>query len=132
MEIYDGFDISSTTIANLYNLGCGGKYFFIRFRNVFPMLVFTFLLYGGLIQMMFLLRCFLSLPVFIFARYLSLYLTPDLSNASWYGITTSLKISPEEDNDEIRGLIEIGSFLFIDGRWLDSVFMYFTLFYFLW
>ena len=89
------------------------------------MLVFTFLLYGGLNQMMFLFRCFLLLAVFTFAWYLSLCLNPDLSKASWYGVTESLKISYEEDNNESRDSIESGSCLMIDGGWLDSVFMYF-------
>ena len=89
------------------------------------MLVFTFLLYGGLNQMMFLFRCFLLLAVFIFAWYLSLFLYPDLSKASWYGVTESLIISSEEDNNESRDSIESGSCLMIDNGWLDSVFMYF-------
>ena len=50
---------------------------------------------------------------------------PDLSKASWYDLTASLKISSEEDDDESRDLIEIGSCFFIDGGCLDSVFMYF-------
>ena len=89
------------------------------------MLVFTFLLYGGLNQMMVLFHCFLFLALFIFAWYLSLCLYPDLSKASWYGVTESLKISSEEDNDESQDSIESGSCLMIDGGWLDSVFMYF-------
>ena len=50
------------------------------------MLVFTFLLYGGLNQMMFLFRCFLLLAVSIFAWYLSLclYTKTELSNAIWW------------------------------------------------
>ena len=64
------------------------------------MLVFTFLLYDGLNQTMFLFRCFLLLAVFRFAWCLSLSLYPDLSKASWCGITELLKISSEEDNDE--------------------------------
>ena len=51
-------------LNNLWNLWWGGKCFFIRFRNSFPMLVFTFLLYGGLNQMIFLFRCFLLLVKF--------------------------------------------------------------------
>ena len=89
------------------------------------MLVFTILLYGGLNQMMFLFRCFLLLAVFIFAWYLSLCLYPDLPKASWYGVTESLKISSEEDNNESRHSIESGSCLMINGGWLDSVFMYY-------
>ena len=89
------------------------------------MLVLTFLLYGGLNQMIFLFRCFLLLTVSIFALYLSLCLYPDLSKASWYGITESLKIYSEEDNGESRDSMESGSCLMIDGGWLDSMFMYF-------
>ena len=114
----------------MWNLWWDGKCFFIRFRNIFPILVFTFLLYGGLNQMMFLFRCFLLLAVFIFAWYLSLCLYPDLSKASWYGVTESLKISSEEDNNESRDSIESGSCLMIDGGWLDSVFMYFIWLFF--
>ena len=99
--------------------------FLIRFRNSFPMLVFTFLLYGGLNQMIFRFLCFLLLAVSVFAWYLSLCLYPDLSKASWYGVTESLKISSEEDNDESRDSIESGSCLMIDGGWLESMFMYF-------
>ena len=82
------------------------KVFFIRFRNIFPMLVFMFSLYGGWNQMIFFLRCFLFLAVSIFALYLSLCLYSDLSKASWYGVTESLKISSEEDNDESRDSFE--------------------------
>ena len=76
--------------------------------------------------MMFLSRCFLSLVVFIhLAWYLSLCLYPDLSKALWYGVTESLEISSEKDNDESLDSIEIGSCLMIDnGVWLDSVLMY--------
>ena len=89
------------------------------------MLVLTFLLYGGLNQMIFLFRCFLLLTASIFALYLSLCLYADLSKASWYGITESLKISSEKDNDESRDSMESGSCLMIDGGWLDSMFIYF-------
>ena len=41
------------------------------------------------------------------------------------GVAESLKISSEEDNDESQDLIRSGSYLMIDGGWLDSVFMYF-------
>ena len=41
------------------------------------------------------------------------------------GVTESLKISSEEDNDESQDLIRSGSYLMIDGGWLDSMFMYF-------
>ena len=47
----------------MWSFWWGGKYFFIRFRNIFPMLVFMFLLYSGLKQIMFLLRCFFFLLV---------------------------------------------------------------------
>ena len=66
---------------------------------------------------MFLFRRFLLLAAFIFALYLSLCLYPDLSKASWYGITESLKISSEEDNDESRDSMERGSCLMIDGEY---------------
>ena len=94
------------------------KVFLYKIRNIFAMLVLTFLLYRGLNQMIFLFCCFLLLTVSIFALYLSLCLYPDLSKASWYGITESLKISSEEDNDESRDLMESGSCLMIDGGWL--------------
>ena len=79
------------------------------------MLVLTFLLYGGLNQMIFLFRFFLLLNVSIFALSLSLCLYPDLSKASWYGITESLKISSEEDNDESGDSMKSEIFLMIDG-----------------
>ena len=84
------------------------------------MLFLTFLLYGGLNQMIFLFHYFLLRAVSIFALYLSLCLYPDLPNASWYGITESLKIFSEENNDESRDSVESGSYLMIDGGWLDS------------
>ena len=90
------------------------------------MLVFTFLLYAGLNQMIFLFRCFLLLAVSIFAWYLSLCLYPGLSKASWYGVTTSFKISSEEDNVESQDSIERRSGLRIAVWWLDSMFMYFN------
>ena len=157
MGIYDVFDISRTTVANFHyvftlnnswNLWWGGKRFFIRFRNSFPMLVFTFLLYDELIQMMFHFRCFFVVSfIYIFLYYVfavrrvdsndvlfSLFfccplyvcLHPDLSKAFWYGVTESLKISSEKDNDESRDSIESRSCLIIDGGWLwlDSIFMY--------
>ena len=89
------------------------------------MLVLTFLLYGGLNQMIFPFRCFLLLTVFIFALYLSLCLHPDLSKTSWHEITESLKISFEENNNESRDSMESGSCLMIDGGWVDSMFIYF-------
>ena len=90
------------------------------------MLVFTFLLYAGLNQMIFLFRCFLLLAVSIFAWYLSLCLYPDLSKTSWYGVTESLKIFSVEDNDKSRDSIENGSCLeAIDVGYLDSMFVYF-------
>ena len=88
------------------------------------MLVFIFLLYGGLTQMMFLFRCLWLLLVFIFICYLSLCLYLDLSKASWYQVKESLKISSEKNNDKSRDWIEIGSYLIIKGGWLDTVFMY--------
>ena len=98
-------------LNNLWNLWWGGERFFIRFRNIFPMLVFTFLLHGGLNQMMLLFRCFLVLAVFTLAWYWSLRLYLDLPKVFWYGITESLKISSEEEDDESRDLIESGSCL---------------------
>ena len=89
------------------------------------MLVFMFLLYGGLTQMMFLFRCLWLLLVFIFVWYLSLCLYLDLSKASWHQVKESLKISSEKNNDKSRDWIEIGSCLIIKGGWLDTVFMYF-------
>ena len=96
------------------------------------MLVLRLLLYGGLNQMLFLFRCFLLLTISIFALYLSLCFYPDLSKASWYGVTESLNISSEEDNDESQDSIESGSCLMIDGGWLDSMFMYFILLFSFW
>ena len=72
------------------------------------MLVFTFLLCGGLNQMIFLFCCFLLLALSIFTLYLSLSFYPDLYKASWYGITESLKISSDGNNDESRESIESG------------------------
>ena len=95
------------------------------------MLVFTFLLYGGLNQMMFLFRCFLLLAVFTFAWYLSLCLYPDLSKASWYGVTESLNISSEEDNNESRDSIE---WKLLDDRWWMvrfSVYVFYLIIFFL-
>ena len=135
MEIYDMVLIFRVQLQlifivfllnNLWNLWWGGKCFFIRFRNIFPMLVFTFLLYAGLNQMIFLFRCFLLLAVSKFAWYLSLCLYPDFSKASWYGVTTSLKISSEEDNVESQDSVERRSGLRIAVGWLDSMFMYFN------
>ena len=87
------------------------------------MLVLTFFLCGGFNQMIYLFRCFLLLAVSIFAWYLSLCLYPDLSKASWYGVTELLKISSKEGNDESRDSIESGSCLMIDGGLLNSMVM---------
>ena len=89
------------------------------------MLVFTFLLYSGLNQMIFLFSCFWLLVVFLLAWYLSLCLPLNLSKASWYCVTESLKISHNEDNDESWDSIDTGCCLIIDGGLLDSVFMFF-------
>ena len=70
--------------------------------------------------MIFFFRCFLLLAVSTFALYLSLCLYPDISKASWYGITESLKISAEDDNDESRDSMESGSCLIINGGWLGQ------------
>lgn len=72
------------------------------------------MLCGGLNQIIFLFCRFLLFDIFIFAEYLSLCLYTDFCKASWYWVTESLKISYDEDNDECRDLIEIGSFLIID------------------
>ena len=133
MEIYDMVLIFRVQLQlifivfllnNLWNLWWGGKCFFIRFRNIFPMLVFTFLLYAGLNQMIFLFRCFLLLAVSIFAWYLSLCLYPGLSKASWYRVTTSLKISSEENNVESRDSIASGSGLTITRYILFNYFLF--------
>ena len=79
------------------------------------MLAFTFLLCGGLNQIMFLFHCFLLLAVFIFAWCLSLCLYPDFYETFLYGVTESLKISSEEDNDKSQDSIEIECCLMIDG-----------------
>ena len=70
------------------------------------MLVFTFLLYGGLNEMILLFRCFLLLAVSIFAFYLSLCLHPDLSRAFWYGITESLKIYKTTEYLRMKGVLD--------------------------
>ena len=119
-------------LNSLWNLWWGGHCFFIRFRNIFAMLVFTFSLYGRLNQMIFLFRWFLLLAVSIFPWYFSLCLHPDLSKASWHTVTESLKISSEEDNDESRDSIESVSYLMIDDGWLDSIFMYFIWLFSFW
>ena len=103
-------------LNNLYNSCCGGECFFVRFRNIFLMSVFTFLLYI-LFNQMFLFHCFLLLVVFIFAWYLSLCLY--FSKASWYSITDSLNISSDEVNDESLDPTEIESCWIIDNGWLD-------------
>ena len=133
MEICDDFDISRRTAAkfyciflnNLWNLWWGGWYFFIRFRNMFPMLVCTLLLCIELNQTMCLFLCFLLLTVFIYVCYLKLCLYADMPKASWYGVTESLKISSEEDNYESRDLMQSRSCLMINGGLLDSMFIYF-------
>ena len=99
--------------------------FLAKIEEYFSCVDFTFLLYGGLNQIIFIFRCFLLLAVSIFTLYLSLCLYPHLSKASWYEITESLKISSEEDTWESRDSIESGSSLMIDGGWLDSMFIYF-------
>ena len=90
----------------------------------------VFWLCGGLKLMMFLFCRLLLLAVFIFAWYLRLCLYPDLSKASWYGVTEFLKISSEENNDESQDSIKSRSCLMIDSGWLDSKLMYFICFLF--
>ena len=111
-------------LNNLRNLWWGGKCFFIWFRNIFPMLVFTFLLYSGLNQMIFLFCCFFMLALSMFTLYLSLCLCPDLSKASWYGITDLLKISSDGDNDESQELIDSRSCL----KLVSTIFYQFFIF----
>ena len=96
----------------MWNLWWGGR-FFIRFRNIFPMLFCALLLCIGLNQTMCLFLCFLLLTVFICACYLKLYLYPNMPKASWYRVTESLKISSEEDNHKNRDLME----KLLDYRW---------------
>ena len=88
------------------------------------MLVLTFLLYSGLNQMIFLFRCFLLLTVSIFALYLSLCLYPDLSKASWYGITELLKISSDGNNDESQELIDSRSCLKLVSTIFYQIFIF--------
>ena len=63
---------------------------------------------------------------------LILCLYPDLSKASSDGLTESLNISFEEDNDEGLDSIEIESSLIIDNEWPDSVFMHFISLFSFW
>ena len=81
------------------------------------------MLHGGLNQMIFLAVTFVVSSIYI-SLVLELCMNPDLSKASWYGVTETLKISSEEDNNESRDSIDSGSCLMIDGGWLDSRFMY--------
>ena len=85
-------------LNNLQNLWYVGKCIFTRFRNILPILVFTFLLYDGLDQIMFLFRCFLLLVAFIIACYWGVCLYLELSNASCYRVTVSMNISLDEDS----------------------------------
>ena len=103
-------------LNNLWNLWESWNFVFIRSSNIFPILVFTFLLYSGLNQVIFVFLCFLLLAVSISALYLKLFLYPDLSKESWYCITESLKIPSEDDNEESRDSTESGTCLMIDGN----------------
>ena len=106
--------LTTFLINNLQNLWYVGKCIFTRFRNIFPILVFTFLLYDGLDQIIFLFRCFLLLVAFIIACYWGVCLYLELSNASCYRVTVSMNISLDEDsfcfpyNPQIkRGLLRL-------------------------
>ena len=88
------------------------------------MLVATFLLYGGLYQVI--LRCrfcfWLVLLGDVEGRNLSLLLYPLCSRArQWYGIAARSKDSLSDEMSESRLLIDSARFLIITGGWLDLV-----------
>ena len=94
------------------------------FRNSLPTLVFTFLLYGGLYQMILRFLVLLWLPVVLGFLLWSLYGWPPSFNAFWYSGAALSNISSFEEISDKRLFIPSGMFLITAGGWFDSTLMY--------
>ena len=92
----------------------------MRLMNALPMLVLTFLLYGGLNHITF-LRCmrFCCGGPFGGGLKSSWYVYPLFLNTSWYGGAASLKTARSVEMLDSRRLIAAGMFLMILGGWFD-------------
>ena len=95
----------------------------IRLRNRLPTLVATFLLYGGLNQMVFLFLFFLFFCVGVLV-YVMFSLWPLVFSAFWYSGAAWLKMCSSDDMSEILRPMADDMFLMMLGGWLDCVCMY--------
>jgi hypothetical protein len=93
-----------------------GKCLLIKERKFSATFVFTFLLYGGLYQIMFLDRVrLLDLLLSVSFPYLRLVLKLLCFSASSYKGTAESKLGLSEEREDIRLLINFGSCLIIYG-----------------
>ena len=99
--------------VSLYDLGIFFLCWFLRFCCTV-----------GWTKWYFFFVVFFMLALSMFTLYLSLCLCPDLSKASWYGITDLLKISSDGDNDESQELIDSRSCL----KLVSTIFYQFFIF----
>ena len=107
----------------LYSLCVFGKCLSIKFRNLLPILVETFLLKGGLNHMIFLFLFLLGFSTL--GSNLSVkFLYPLFFSASSYSVLDELKTFSFEEFWFNLVLIEIGICFIISGGCFDSVLIY--------
>ena len=109
----------------LCNLWPTGKCMSTRLRKQRAMFVLTFLLNGGLNQMM--LRClFLRCLYVSCGMYSSLWLKLLCPSAFLHACTASSNTCLSDDSVEMRLLMDVGSCLKKLGGWLECLCMYIT------
>ena len=107
-------------LLNIFlSLWSAGKDLLMRLMNALPMLVLTFLLYGGLNHITFLRMRFGCGGPCGGGLNSSWCVYPLFLNASWYGGAASLKTARLDEMLDSRRLIATGMFLMILGGWFD-------------
>ena len=102
-----------------------GKQLSIRRRNALPMLLLTFLLKGGLNQIMFLDRLRLRDGGVCGGGLNSrLWVYPLFFSASWYGGAASWKTCSSEDISDSLLFTDSGMFFIMLGGWFDLLCTY--------
>ena len=108
-------------LLNIFlSLWSAGKDLLMRLMNALPMLVLTFLLYGGLNHITFLRRMrFCGGGPCGGGLNSSWCVYPLFLNASWYGGAASLKTARSDEMLDSRRLIAAGMLLMILEGWFD-------------
>ena len=104
-----------------------GKCLSIRWRKVFATFVFTFLLKGGLNQIIFRFRWRFDFWSWVGSNFKDVCLYPLFCNASSYSVLHVLNTSSFDEFCVNLLLIEDGSCFMMFGGWLDDVWMYSSL-----